>query len=270
MTGSDFHSLKNQAALEFECFRMLSYGYAVSIGDQLEPYGVLNPAVYQLIGKVFHQIKEREAWARPSKALVEAALINKMAQNILEAIDALEYKPIRYDQVRTAIDKAEALNQEEYKDFSRVEAAVKAVMWDKNVTEQADVDAMAKAIEDAVAALEYKPADYSGVDAAIGKAEALNQEEYKDFSRGEAAVKAVVWDKNVTEQADVDAMAKAIEALEKKPVPPGTPSGSGEPETGVPATGDASSTAVWMVFTLLGMVGFAVAGTMAFKRKKVK
>ena len=172
-----------------------------------------------------------------------------------------------------AIGKAEALNQEEYKDFSRV-AAVKAVVWDKNVTEQADVDAMAKAIEDAIAALEYKPADYSGVDAAIGKAEALNQEEYKDFSRVAAAVKAVVWDKNVTEQADVDAMAKAIEeaieALEKKPVPPGTPSGSGEPETGVPATGDASSTAVWMVFTLLGMVGFAVAGTMAFKRKKVK
>ena len=152
----DFHSLKNQAALEFECFRMLSYGYDVSIGDQFEPYRVLNPDVYQLIGKVFHQLKEREAWARPSKALVEAALVNEMAQNILEAIDALEYKPIRYDQVRTAIDKAEALNQEEYKDFSRVEAAVKAVMWDKNVTEQADVDAMAKAIEDAIAALEYK------------------------------------------------------------------------------------------------------------------
>ena len=155
-----------------------------------------------------------------------------------------------------------------------MEAAVKAVVWDKNITEQAEVNAMAKAIEDAVAALEYKPADYSGVDAAIGKAEALNQEEYKDFSGVEAAVKAVVWDKNITEQAEVDAMAKAIEeaieALEKKPVPPETPSGSGEPETGVPATGDASSTAVWMVFTLLGMVGFAVAGTMAFKRKKVK
>ena len=44
-----------------------------------------------------------------------------------------------------------------------MEAAVKAVMWDKNVTEQADADAMAKAIrENAVAALEYKPADYSG------------------------------------------------------------------------------------------------------------
>ena len=70
-----FSLSENQAALEFECFRMLSYGYAVSIGDQLEPYGVLNPAAYQLIGKVFHQLKEREAWARPSKALVEAALV---------------------------------------------------------------------------------------------------------------------------------------------------------------------------------------------------
>ena len=40
----DFHSLKNKAALEFECFRMLSYGFAASIGDQLEPCGKLNPA----------------------------------------------------------------------------------------------------------------------------------------------------------------------------------------------------------------------------------
>ena len=77
-------------------------------------------------------------------------MVNEMAQNILEAIDALEYKPASYDQVRTAIGKAEALNQEEYKDFSGVEAAVKAVVWDKNITEQTEVDAMAKAIEDAV------------------------------------------------------------------------------------------------------------------------
>ena len=42
------------------------------------------------------------------------------------ASDALEYKPASYDQVRTAIGKAEALNQEEYKDFSGVEAAVTA------------------------------------------------------------------------------------------------------------------------------------------------
>ena len=50
---ADFHSLKNQAALEFECFRMLSLGFATSVGDQLEPFGRLNCATYKLIGNVF-------------------------------------------------------------------------------------------------------------------------------------------------------------------------------------------------------------------------
>lgn len=40
-----------------------------------------------------------------------------------------------------------------------MEAAVNAVVRGKNITEQATVDAMAKAIEEAVAALEKKPAD---------------------------------------------------------------------------------------------------------------
>ena len=70
---------------------------------------------------------------------------------------------------------------------------------------------MAKAIEDAVSALQYKGADYTKVDAAIAKANDLNKDNYKDFSAVEAAVKAVVRDKNITEQAEVDAMAKAIE-----------------------------------------------------------
>ena len=70
---------------------------------------------------------------------------------------------------------------------------------------------MAKTIEDAVSALQYKGADYTKVDAAIAKANALNKDNYKDFSAVEAAVKAVVRDKNITEQSEVDAMAKAIE-----------------------------------------------------------
>ena len=68
----DFHSLKNQAALEFEAFRMLSFGFACSIGDQLPPDGRLNAATYRLIGKVYRPFAEREAWARPSTPLVGA------------------------------------------------------------------------------------------------------------------------------------------------------------------------------------------------------
>ncbi len=70
----DFHSLKNQAALEFECFRMLSFGFASSIGDQMEPTGKLNKATYKLIGKVYEQFAHYEEWARPSKPLVQVGV----------------------------------------------------------------------------------------------------------------------------------------------------------------------------------------------------
>ena len=70
---------------------------------------------------------------------------------------AMTYLPADYTKVDAAIAKANALNKDNYKDFSAVEAAVKAVVRDKNITEQSEVDAMAKAIEDAIAALEQKP-----------------------------------------------------------------------------------------------------------------
>ena len=106
--------------------------------------------------------------------------------------------------------------------------AVDGVVRGKALASQANVNAMAQAIEDAIAALQYKDADYTKVDAAIAKANALKKDDYKDFSGVEAAVKAVVRDKNITEQSEVDAMAKAIEdaiaALEQKPSSGGGPS----------------------------------------------
>ena len=106
--------------------------------------------------------------------------------------------------------------------------AVDGVVRGKAFVSQANVNAMAQVIEDAIAALQYKGADYTKVDEAIAKANALNKDNYKDFSGVEAAVKAVVRDKNITEQSEVDAMAKAIEdaiaALEQKPSSGGGPS----------------------------------------------
>ena len=178
---------------------------------------------------------------------------------------AMTYLPADYTKVDEAIAKANALNKDNYKDFSAVEAAVNAVVRDKNITEQSEVDAMAKAIEDAIAALQYKDADYTKVDAAIAKANALKKDDYKDFSGVEAAVNAVVRDKNITEQSEVDAMAKAIEdaiaALEKKPAStkPGTSDKS-------PQTGDTSNVALWMA--LLFVSGGAAIGATVVSRKK--
>ena len=119
--------------------------------------------------------------------------------------------PADYTAVDAAIARATALDSSLYTNYSAVEDSINSVDRAKSKAQQTEVDAMAKAIEDAIAALQYKDADYTKVDAAIAKANALNKNDYKDFSGVEAAVKAVVRGKNITEQSEVDKMAKAIE-----------------------------------------------------------
>ena len=127
-----------------------------------------------------------------------------------------------YTTVNEAVDKANALNKDDYVDFSAVKNAIDAVKYDKDYTGQETVEGYAKAIEKAIKALKLRSADYTAVDAALAKVKALNGDLYKNFSDVTAAVNAVDRDKSFKEQADVDAMAKAIEdalaALELKPV----------------------------------------------------
>ena len=199
------------------------------------------------------------------KNITEQGEVDAMAKAIEDAIAALKYKDADYTKVDAALAKANALKKDDYKDFSAVETAVNAVVRDKNITEQSEVDAMAKTIEDAIAALQYKDADYTKVDAAIAKANALNKDDYKDFSGVETAVKAVVRGKNITEQSEVDKMAKTIEdaiaALEKKPAStkPGTSDKS-------PQTGDTSNLVLWIA--LLFISGGAAIGTTVVSRKE--
>ena len=124
---------------------------------------------------------------------------------------AMTYLPADYTKVDAAIVKANKLNKDDYKNFSAVDTAINAVDRNKNITEQSEVDAMAKAIEDAIAALQYKDANYDKVNEAIAKANKLNKGDYKDFSGVDNAVNAVDRNKNITEQSEVDKMAKAIE-----------------------------------------------------------
>ena len=227
------------------------------------------------------------------KALASQANVNAMAQAIDNAITNLKYKGANYTKVDAAIDKANALKKEAYKDFSGVEAAMNAVVRNKNITDQSEVDAMAQAIEDAIAALQYKDADYTKVDAAIAKANALNKDNYKDFSAVEPAVNAVARGKNITEQGEVDAMAKAIEdalaALQYKdadkttpapatpapaatatPAPAATatpaPAATATPQYTIPQTGDTSNPALLVVLMLVS--GSAAIGTAVVGSKK--
>ena len=133
-------------------------------------------------------------------------------------------------------------------------------VYSDNITITADTATHTQTI-----AMTYLPADYSKVDAAIAKANALNKDDYKDFSGVEAAVNAVVRDKNITEQTEVDAMAKAIEdaiaALEKKPaeIKP-------EPGDNSPPTGDTSNLMLWIA--LLFISGGIVTGATVVSKKE--
>ena len=72
---------------------------------------------------------------------------------------AMTYLPADYTKVDEAIAKANALNKDAYTDFTAVETAINAVVRDKNITEQDEVDAMAQAIENAITALVEKPTE---------------------------------------------------------------------------------------------------------------
>ena len=140
-------------------------------------------------------------------------------------------EPADYSAVDAALDKIPAdLTAYTDESIETLSAATEAVIRGKVIAKQAEVDAMAAAIERAISDLVFKPADYTAVDAAIAKANALNENDYIDFSAVKAALEAVVRGKNITEQFEVDAMAKAIEdaiaALVKKP-------SSGGPSSGV-------------------------------------
>lgn len=121
-----------------------------------------------------------------------------------------EYAKADYTELDKAEEAANALNKDNYVDFTAVEKALEAIDRTKNLTQQSDVDKMAKDINDAVAALVYKDADYTELDKAEKAAKALNKDDYEDFSEVEKALAAIDRTKNITEQADVDAMVKAI------------------------------------------------------------
>ena len=141
-----------------------------------------------------------------------------------------------YTAVEAAIARATALDSSLYTNYSAVEDSINSVDRAKSKAQQTEVDAMAKAIEDAVFALQYKGADYTKVDAAIAKANALNKSDYTDFTAVDNAVKAVNPDKKITEQSEVDAMAKAIDdaiaTLVKKPSSGGGSSSGGSSSGG--------------------------------------
>lgn len=146
--------------------------------------------------------------------------VDAYAAAIIEATAALVeivVEPADYDALDKAIAAAQALDADIYVDFADVAAALKAaqaVARDLTADDQAKVDAAAKALNDAIAALKEK-ADYSALIAAKAEAAAVNAnlwtaDSYKAVTDAVADAANVPANLSKDDQAIIDAAAKAI------------------------------------------------------------
>lgn len=156
---------------------------------------------------------ENSAYYMGAKSSKEATAI---FDSVIAKLLSMTYAGADYTDVDAAIKRANSLNKDNYKDFSKVEDAINAVNRDKDITEQEVVNGYAKAINEAIDHLEYKDADYTKVTEAIEKANNLNKDNYKDFTEVEKAINAVVTGKNITQQDEVDAIGALVFQLKIK------------------------------------------------------
>lgn len=89
----DFHSFKNLAALQYECFNMLAQNTKCSIGDQLDPSGKISKEVYDLIGKVYSEVEQKEPWCEDAKQVCEIAVFTPEEFIDYNAVSPFGLKP---------------------------------------------------------------------------------------------------------------------------------------------------------------------------------
>jgi hypothetical protein len=73
---ADFGGLKTHDQLAYEVGTILGAGGRVSIGDQLHPSGVLDDAVYRLIGPAFERIERLEPWLVDASFPTDLAIVS--------------------------------------------------------------------------------------------------------------------------------------------------------------------------------------------------
>jgi hypothetical protein len=74
LSWGDFGGLKPYPALEYETSQMIAHGARCSVGDQLPPRGKLDKASYELIGRAYRRVMEREPWLEGAQALTQVGL----------------------------------------------------------------------------------------------------------------------------------------------------------------------------------------------------
>ena len=190
----------------------------------------LRPADYTVVENAIAEYEELnpshytdDSWAELEDAVdaVEYDLdldhqdeVNAMAQAIKTAIANLDYAIGDYSKVTAALTEADSLTASHYtpESWAELQTAINNVQYGLTIDKQTQIDAFATAINTAIANLDPSAADYSKVEDAIDRYEALDTSLYTAASvlKVRQAVNAVVYDLDITQQTTVDGYADAI------------------------------------------------------------
>lgn len=149
-------------------------------------------------------------------------IVDEQTAKIKAALDNLVLKPADYsrvnEQINTVPEHLEYYTDETVNALNKI---LNGIDYGLDITKQEVVNSYAEQLQNAISALEYKPADYTEYDKAVSEAKGLDKEKYVDFSQVEKELAVDVGGRNITQQEEVDLQTKAIlaaiAALEEKP-----------------------------------------------------
>lgn len=147
--------------------------------------------------------------------------ISNWENDIEEAFKIIELLPADYSEISEMIQKAYSIDRSLYtaESLAALDKAIEEVETDVGIDEQDKVNKFAYNIANALFLLEYLPANYDSVYAAIEKSKTIDRRVYSQESLTvlDQIINSVNYDLNITEQEKVDGFAQkiysAIEAL---------------------------------------------------------
>lgn len=149
-------------------------------------------------------------------------IVDEQTEKIKAALDNLVLKPADYSRVNEQINTVpEHLEYYTDETVNALNEILNGIDYGLDITKQEVINSYAEQLQNAISALEYKPADYTEYDKAVSEAKGLDKEKYVDFSQVEKELAVDVGGRNITQQEEVDLQTKAIlaaiDALEEKP-----------------------------------------------------
>lgn len=239
-TGKEFNPADYPAKYYYCVVTSTDVGYdPIEIRTNVTENTTYQSADYSEYNKVVEQVNAidrslyKDLTALDEALAVDIGGLSNAQQNIVDdqtakikaALDNLVLKPADYSRVNEQINTVpEHLEYYTDKTVNALNEILNGIDYGLDITKQEVVNSYAEQLQNAISALEYKPADYTEYDKAVEQAKSLNQDDYLDFSKVDAALAVDMTNKNITEQAEVDAQTEAItdaiNGLELKPVAP--------------------------------------------------